>query len=156
MKHDKETGSRRRYPAAPVVGVGGVVVRGDKVLLIKRGREPAKGIWSIPGGAVELGEGCRQALAREVSEETGLVVKVGPLIEVVDRILPAPDGRIEYHYVLIDYLCHSPRGEARAASDAAQVRWVDVAELRKVRLTQDTLEVILRGLDLGRGLDWNM
>ncbi len=156
MQKDKDTGSRRRYPGAPVVGVGGVVVRGGQVLLVKRGHQPAKGIWSIPGGAVELGEGCRQALAREVREETGLEVEVGPLIEVVDRILPDPEGRIEYHYVLIDYLCYSPRGEARAASDAAQVRWVDRAELAGARLTPDTLGVILRGLELDRGLDGDM
>jgi len=136
--------------------VGGVVVRGDKVLLVQRGREPAKGIWSIPGGAVELGEGCRQALAREVREETGLEVQVGPLIEVVDRILADQEGRIEYHYVLIDYLCLSPQGEARAASDAAQVRWVEAARLEQAQLTEDTLRVIRRGLELGRQKGWNM
>src|SRR5439155_11424714 len=93
------------YAARPIVGVGAVIFDGDRVLLIKRGHEPLKGEWSLPGGRVELGETLGQAVAREVLEETGLVVDVGPVVEVLDRVHRTPDGRVEHHFVIIDYLC---------------------------------------------------
>ena len=99
----------RRHPERPIVGIGAVVFDADRVLLVKRGREPLKGQWSLPGGAVEVGESLETAVAREVLEETDLHVEVGPVIEVLDRIQRGSDGRVEYHFVIVDYLCR-PRG----------------------------------------------
>src|SRR5438552_13789207 len=95
----------REYPVRPIVGVGAVVLDGDRVLLVKRAHEPLKGEWSLPGGAVEVGETLEAAVAREVREETCLEVEVGPLVEVVNRIVRDPGGRVEYHFVIVDYLC---------------------------------------------------
>ena len=132
----------------PVLSVAGVVLAGDQVLLVKRGRPPAKGIWSIPGGAVEVGETLQAALVREIREETGVKVEVGPLVEVVERILPDPHGKMEYHYVILDYLCFAPLSEPRAGSDAAQARWVAFGELSQAGLTPDTERVVRRAQEL--------
>ena len=134
----------RRYPSLPVVGVGGVVLCGEEVLLVQRGAEPSKGLWSIPGGAVEAGESLAQACAREVAEETGLAVEVGPMVEVLERILRDGEGRVEYHYVLIDFVCSSPRVDPRAGDDAADARWASLESLEGLGLTPDTRRVILK------------
>ncbi len=135
----------RRYPERPVVGVAGVVLAGAEVLLIKRGTRPGKGLWSLPGGAVETGEGLREACAREVLEETGISVRVGPLVEVVERIRRDDRGRVEYHYVLLDYLCLAERTGPTAGDDAADARWVTLAGLGQAGLTPDTLRVVQKG-----------
>lgn len=153
MTNKQEQGPVRRYPAAPVVGAAGVVLAGDQVLLIKRGREPSKGVWSIPGGAVELGENLQRAVAREIREETGLEVKVGPLVEVVERILRDRDGRIEYHYVLLDYLCWSPLAAPRAGDDADEAVWRPVAEAAAMGLTPDAARVVEKAFRMSRELD---
>jgi mutator protein MutT len=140
----------RQFPDRPIVSVGAVVVDGDQVLLVKRAHEPLKGAWSLPGGVVELGETLLEALAREVGEETGLDVAIGPVVEVLDRVQRAPDGRVEYHFVIIDYLCR-PRGGALAcATDAADARWVAAADLARFDVTQKATEVIHRALALVR------
>src|ERR1043165_2457472 len=108
----------RSYPARPIVGVGAIVIDGDRVLLVRRAHEPLKGEWSVPGGAVELGETLRDAVAREVLEETGLVVDVGSIVEVLDRIRPDHDRRVRFHYVLIDFICRPVGGALCCASDA--------------------------------------
>lgn len=116
---------------APVLAVGAVVVDHGRVLLVQRGREPSKGKWSLPGGALELGETLTEGVAREVYEETGLNVEPVELIELIDRIVkqPGPEGdRIQFHYVIADFLCRVVDGELRAASDAEQVRWIERAE----------------------------
>lgn len=116
---------------APVLAVGAVVVDHGRVLLVQRGREPSKGKWSLPGGALELGETLTEGVAREVHEETGLNVEPVELIELIDRIVkqPGPEGdRIQFHYVIADFLCRVVDGELRAASDAEQVRWIERAE----------------------------
>ncbi|MCF8031821.1 MAG: NUDIX hydrolase [Desulfarculaceae bacterium] len=134
----------RRYPDRPVVGVGGVVLCGDEVLVVQRGAEPSKGLWSIPGGGAEVGETLAQACAREVAEETGLVVSVGPIVEVLERILRDDQGQVEYHYVLIDFVCSSPRLEPRAGDDAADARWASLDSLESMGLTPDTRRVVLK------------
>jgi mutator protein MutT len=138
----------RQYPARPIVGVGAVILDGLRVLLVRRAHEPLKGEWSLPGGAVELGETLEAALAREVIEETGLDVVVGPVVEVVDRVQRAADGRVEYHFVIVDYLCTVRAGVAAHGSDASDVRWVSVSELAAHRVSDKAIEVILKAVGL--------
>jgi ADP-ribose pyrophosphatase YjhB (NUDIX family) len=118
---------QREFPETPLVGVGAVVVDKGRVLLVRRGHEPLKGHWSLPGGLLEVGESLMDGVAREVREETGLVVEALELVELLDRI--HRDGeRVRYHYVIADYLCRVVGGELTAASDADEARWVDRAE----------------------------
>ena len=117
----------REYPQRPLVGVGAVVVDDGRVLLVRRGSEPLKGHWTLPGGALEVGESLAEGVAREVREETGLEVEPIELIEVLDRIHREGE-RVRYHYVIADYLCRLMGGELQAASDADAVRWVERAE----------------------------
>ena len=142
---------RREYPEAPIVGVGAVVIDGTKVLLVRRGQEPLKGEWSLPGGALELGETLQQGVVREVLEETGLIVVPGGIIEILDRITPdEASGRVRYHYVLIDFVCHVSGGALRSASDAEEVRWVERDQLQNgYRLAPVTLVVIEKAFRLG-------
>lgn len=134
----------RRYPECPLVGVGAVVLKQDLVLLVRRGKEPAYGEWSLPGGLVELGETLEQALSRELLEETGVRVVVGDLIAALDRVIPDREGRIEYHYILLDFFCEWEAGEPRAASDAMDCAFVSVADLRGYALSAGAEEVIRR------------
>lgn len=115
---------QREFPSSPLVGVGAVIVDRGRVLLVRRGTEPAKGMWSIPGGLIETGEKLRQAVVREVREETGLAVEPVALIELLDRIIREGD-RVRYHYVIADYLCRVTGGTLGAASDVDEVRWVE-------------------------------
>jgi 8-oxo-dGTP diphosphatase len=135
---------RREYPEAPIVGVGAVVIDGTKVLLVRRGQEPLKGEWSLPGGALELGETLQQGVVREVLEETGLIVVPGGIIEILDRITQdEASGRVRYHYVLIDFVCHVTGGALCSASDAEEVRWVERGQLQSgYRLAPVTMAVI--------------
>jgi ADP-ribose pyrophosphatase YjhB (NUDIX family) len=133
---------QREYPDRPIVGVGAAVVQGDRILLVKRGAEPLKGEWSLPGGVLEIGETLQQAVEREVREETGLQVRVLDVIGVFDRIIPAGDGRVRFHYVLIDYLCEAVAGDIRPGGDADDVRWaseIEVNELGVARITADLI-----------------
>jgi mutator protein MutT len=140
----------RKYPDRPFIGIGAVIVQGDRVVLIKRKYEPLAGQWSLPGGAVEIGETLEECVAREMLEETGLEVEVGPVIEVFDRITRDEDGRVRYHYVLVDYLCWPVNGELQAGSDVDDAEFVAPGELRKYNLTAKATAVILRGLELAR------
>jgi 8-oxo-dGTP diphosphatase len=133
----------RAFPAQPIVGVGAVVLDGDRVLLVKRGHPPLKGEWSLPGGTVELGETLEAAVAREVLEETGLEVSVGQVVEVLDRVDRSPDGRIEYHFVIVDYVCAVRGGSIASGSDAEDARWVPIRELPAYRLTAKANAVIV-------------
>ena len=120
---------KREYPERPLVGVGAVIVEGERAVLVRRSAEPMAGEWSIPGGLVELGETMRAGAAREVLEETGLQVEAGEVLEVLDRIVPDANGKPRFHYVLIDFLCRRVAGELRAGGDAAEARWVREQEL---------------------------
>ena len=128
-----------------MVGVGAIIIEGDRVVLVKRGHEPLQGEWSIPGGVLEVGETLRQAVVREALEETGLAVEPSDLLGVYDRILRDTAGRTLYHYVLIDFMCRRLDGEPCAASDADEVRWFRRSEISKLKLASDTEEVILKG-----------
>jgi len=130
---------QREYPEAPLVAVGAVVVDQGRVLLVRRGREPLKGHWSLPGGMLEVGEPLTAGVVREVREETGLTVQPLELVELLDRIHRDGD-RIRYHYVIADYLCRVVGGELKAASDADAVRWVERAEWNR----QDSQEGALK------------
>jgi mutator protein MutT len=132
----------RRYPAQPILSVGAVVIDGSRVLLVKRGQEPLKGQWSLPGGVVEVGETLSDALAREVREETGLDVAVGSVVEVLDRIHRDEAGRAEFHYVIIDYVCRPTGGTLACGTDAEDARWVDRADLSQYALTPKVMAVI--------------
>jgi 8-oxo-dGTP diphosphatase len=114
----------REYPSAPVAAVGGVVIDGDCVLLVKRALPPRQGEWSLPGGLLELGESLADGVRREIREETGLDVDVGPVVEVFDRVHRDEAGRIRYHFVIVDFLCRVRGGDLRAGADAADARWV--------------------------------
>ncbi|MGE0704725.1 MAG: NUDIX hydrolase [Vicinamibacterales bacterium] len=131
----------------PVVSVGAAIVREGQVLLIKRGHPPLQGAWSLPGGRVELGETLHEALAREVLEETGLELTIGPIVEVLDRIDRTGDGRIAYHYVIIDFACRVVGGELACGSDAAGVRWTRVEELPALGVTPEATAVLTRAVE---------
>jgi 8-oxo-dGTP diphosphatase len=142
----QEHSVRREYPEAPIVGVGAVVIEGAKVLLVRRGHEPLKGEWSLPGGALELGETLPQGVVREVLEETGLEVVPAGIVEVFDRITrDEATGRIRYHYVLVDFVCRVAGGTLLGASDAEEARWVERDELHaqgEYRVAPFTVQVI--------------
>jgi ADP-ribose pyrophosphatase YjhB (NUDIX family) len=137
----------RQYPARPLLGVGALIFRRDKILLVQRGKEPLKGYWSLPGGLVETGERLEAAIEREVAEETGLKVRAHYLAEVFQRIMHDAEGRAEYHYVLADYVCRVRKdGPAvpHAGDDAGSVAWVKIEDLGSVLLTEGTKEVVER------------
>jgi ADP-ribose pyrophosphatase YjhB (NUDIX family) len=139
---------KRDYPDRPVVGVGAVVLVEAKVVLIRRAHEPLKGAWNLPGGAVEVGETLAAACAREVLEETGLVVEVGAAIDLFDRIMLDADGRVQYHFVLVDYLCRPIGGELRCGTDASEIALADPSALGAYALTDKAIEVIRKGMEL--------
>ncbi|MCW4030561.1 MAG: NUDIX domain-containing protein [Candidatus Bathyarchaeota archaeon] len=126
---------KRLYPDQPVVGVGIVVVHGGKIVLIKRGNEPGKGKWSVPGGIVELGEHLEDTVIREAKEETLLTVDSPKLVDVVDTVDLDEQGKIKYHYIIADYLVQVRGGEIGAASDADELRWVPFDEVESYVLT---------------------
>jgi 8-oxo-dGTP diphosphatase len=138
--------SPRRYPDRPIVGVGAVVIQNGRVLLVRRAQEPLKGEWSLPGGAVEVGETLREAIRREVQEETHLDVEVGPVVEVLERIRHDADRRVQFHYVLVDFICRPRGGSLQCASDADGAAWADTGELRTYRVAESTIEVIEKAL----------
>jgi ADP-ribose pyrophosphatase YjhB (NUDIX family) len=136
---------QREFPEVPLVGVGAVIIDDARVVLVKRAHPPLQAEWSIPGGVLEVGELVREAAIREAREETGLTVEPGALLGVYDRVLRGADGRVQYHYVLIDFLCCRVAGDIAAASDAAEVRWFTLEELPGLKLAEDTIDVIRKG-----------
>jgi ADP-ribose pyrophosphatase YjhB (NUDIX family) len=140
---------KRDYPDRPLVGVGAVIVQDGRAVIVERSTEPLKGQWSIPGGALELGESLRQCAAREALEETGLQVEAVDVLDVFDSIYPDPDGRARYHYVLIDFFCRIIGGELRAGGDAAQARWITREELADFPIAETARKVIRKALERG-------
>jgi 8-oxo-dGTP diphosphatase len=138
---------QREYPNRPLVGVGAIIVDSRRVALVKRGKAPLLGEWSIPGGMLELGETLRQGAEREAVEETGLVVRATELLGVFDRVVLDDEKRCQYHYVLIDFLCEPISGDLHAAGDASDARWFTMEEVSKIPLPQDTANVIRQGLE---------
>ena len=147
----------REYPERPVVGVGGVVIENGRVLLIRRGSEPLRGHWSIPGGTLELGESLQQGVARELLEETGLQVRVLEMIEAFDRIyVDQEEGgggspeRPRFHYVIIDYLCERVAGEAHAGSDVTELVYAGQDELHLYELTETAARILRKAFAMDR------
>ena len=136
---------KREFPEIPLVGVGAIIIEDSRVLLVKRVHPPLQAQWSIPGGVLEVGELIREAAIREAREETGLIVEPADLLGVYDRVLRNAEKRVQYHYVLIDFLCRRVAGDLAAASDAAEVRWFTREELEGLKLAEDTLDVICKG-----------
>ena len=137
----------REYPDVPLIGVGAVIVDAGRVALVRRGQPPLLGEWSIPGGVLEVGETLREGAMREAREETGLIVDAGELLGIFERLVPGDDGRLRYHYVLMDFLCVWTGGDLLAASDAADVRWFRPEELEALKLAPDTLAVIQKAFE---------
>ena len=133
-----------------MVGVGGVVISNGRALLVRRGSEPLQGQWSIPGGMLEVGETILEGVRRELEEETGIAVRVGELIEVFERITPGEDGKIQYHFVVLDYLCEPLSGEARAGSDVVDVAWAGPTELAKYSISETATRIILKALEMAK------
>jgi 8-oxo-dGTP diphosphatase len=149
--------SSREYPERPVVGIGGVIIDDGRTLLIRRGSEPLRGEWSIPGGTLELGESLEEGVARELLEETGIVVRVTELIEVFDRIYaddeniaPQAHRKPRFHYVIVDYLCERISGEPRAGSDVTDVALAGEDELAKFHLTETATRILKKAFAMDR------
>ncbi|HST09532.1 MAG TPA: NUDIX hydrolase [Terriglobales bacterium] len=138
---------KREYPETPLVGVGAIIIEGGRVVLAKRGHAPLQGKWSIPGGVLEVGETLRKAVVREALEETGLTIEPGELLGVFERVVPDDQGKMRYHYVLIDFLCRRVAGELVAGDDAEEVGWFGREELASLELARETEEVILKGFE---------
>ena len=139
-----EGGVKREYPDRPILAVGAVVVREGKVLLTKRGVEPSRGLWSLPGGVVHPGEALEAAIVRELREECGIEVAVEEVGEVVERIIPDAEGRLQYHYVILDYRTRWVRGDLSPSEEVEEAQWVDPADLHQYRTTRGTADVIRR------------
>jgi 8-oxo-dGTP diphosphatase len=134
--------SSREYPDKPRVGVGAVVLRGGKILLVRRGAPPSVGIWAIPGGALELGETLREAAEREILEETGIMIRAGEPVFIGDAFHRDADGRVRFHYVVIDFAADYLGGEVKEGDDAMDARWVTPAELQDLPTTKTTLKLL--------------
>jgi 8-oxo-dGTP diphosphatase len=136
----------REYPPVPLIGVGAVIIQNGLVLLVRRAKPPAQGEWSIPGGLVHVGETLIEAAAREALEETGYAVEPIILVELLERIFPDEDGKIQYHYVLADYYCKIIGGSLGAGSDASEAQWVDVDEMPGLGVAEITMRVIRKAM----------
>jgi len=143
----------RRYPKLPIVGVGAILICSGKILLERRRNEPGRGRWSIPGGKVELGEEVSHAAIREVREETGLVVEKPRLVDVVDGVELDKEGKVRYHFVIVDYFLQLTGGRLKPASDAAELRWVRLDDVEGYVLTRTFREFFFRNRARLKGFD---
>lgn len=137
----------REYPEHPIVGVAAVVLRDGHVLLVQRGYEPARGLWGLPGGMLELGETLSAGVRREVLEECGVEIEVGPLVGIFEPMQHDEVGRLQYHYVVLDYLARYVRGELHAADDADDARWVELDGLERLPMLAETRAIIRRAAE---------
>ncbi|HEX6467000.1 MAG TPA: NUDIX hydrolase [Terriglobales bacterium] len=137
---------KRDYPERPIIGIGAVIVDGDRFVLVQRARAPHQGEWSIPGGMLECGESLKQGVIREAREETSLEVEPLALVEVFERIVRDPAGGIQFHYVIMDYLCRLKGGALRAGEDAADARWLRQGELEQLEIADGTIGVLQKAL----------
>jgi ADP-ribose pyrophosphatase YjhB (NUDIX family) len=142
--------TQRRYPDRPIVAVGAIVVENGRVLMARRGKEPSYGLWSVPGGAVHLGEDLKTAARREIREELGVEVELTDVIELLERVTRDDEGRVQYHYVIVDYLARLANGEPRPSPEALEVRWIAPEEFPQFEMTRGTAEIILRIMETGR------
>lgn len=140
----------RRYPDRPIIAVGAIVLKDGRVLLARRAKEPSYGLWSVPGGAVRVGEGLRVATQREIREECGIEVDLTDVIEVVERIVRDESGRIQYHYVIVDYLAQWVNGSLAPSAEVLEARWVPPGDFPQYQMTVGTAEVIHRMLGAGK------
>ncbi len=141
---------KREYPEHPIMGVGGVIFHDQSVLLVRRNQEPAIGQWSLPGGAVELGETLNEALKREIQEEVSIKIEIGGLVRVLDRIIYDQEKRIRFHYVIADYWGWMVSGEPHPASDISDARFVSLGQVQKMGVHKEVEETILMGFDMRR------
>ncbi|MFP4152547.1 MAG: NUDIX hydrolase [Alkalispirochaeta sp.] len=141
----------REYPSRPFIGVGVVVLKEDTVLLIRRGKPPREGEWSLPGGSQHVGETVRETAAREVFEETGITIGEPRFLEVIDAIIPDDEGRVRFHYTLIDFAAEWRDGEAVAADDASHAEWIPLEEVDRLELWEKTKEIIRAAAVVIRG-----
>jgi 8-oxo-dGTP diphosphatase len=132
---------RREYPAAPIVAVGVVILEDGHIALVRRAKEPSRGRWTFPGGAVELGETLQDAARREAAEETGLLVEVGEVATVIDNVVRDDTGRIRYHYVIVDYFARPSGGMLQPGTDVSDARWFSAAELDGLDMTEKAGEL---------------
>ena len=139
---------RREYPKRPLLGVGAVVLRGDKVLLVCRAQEPCKGEWTFPGGLVELGETLREAAERETYEETGIRVRAGEVLEVVDSLVKGSRGRLRFHYSIVDVVCRYMSGSPQQGDDVSEVAWVPIKKALRMPLAGVTAKVLKKAIKL--------
>lgn len=144
-------GEKRTYPERPIVAVGGVVIHESRVLLIRRGKPPLEGRWSIPGGLLEVGETIAQGIERELREETGVKVRVADLIEICEKVLRDEENEPQYHFVILDYVCEFVEGTAKAGGDAADVVWASEQQLESLELTEAASRVIGKAFAAVRG-----
>jgi 8-oxo-dGTP diphosphatase len=134
----------RQYPERPMIGVGILIRKGEEYLMIKRASEPDKGLWSVPGGRVEIGEKAEDAAVREAKEETGLIVEIREDLGVVDKIMRDESGRVKYHFVIIDYLAEPVSGEMHHHDDALDALWVHPRDFRKYQMSPTLIELLQR------------
>jgi 8-oxo-dGTP diphosphatase len=134
--------TKREYPDRPVVGVGAVVIRNGKVLLIKRGVSPSRGLWAVPGGSLELGETLQQGAEREILEETGITIRAREPIYAFDFFERDPDGRIRFHFVIVDLAADYIRGDVKGADDALEARWLAPGDLDHLPVSKNTLKLL--------------
>jgi 8-oxo-dGTP diphosphatase len=139
---------KREYPERPIVAVGGIIFHEDTVLLVKRNREPSRGEWSLPGGAVELGERLEEALKREIREEVSIEIGIGGLVRLLDRVLPDREGEVRFHYVIADYWGWRVSGHPHAASDISEAHFVTLKEARKLGIHKEVEATILMGMKM--------
>ena len=143
---------KREYPDTPLVGIGAIIIEDQRVVLVKRGHAPLQGKWSIPGGVLEVGETLRKAVVREVREEAALAHRARRIAGSFRRVIPDEQGKMRYHYVLIDFLCRRATGELKARGDAAEVGWFRKDQLSGLELARETEEVILKGFEKAAGV----